>query len=111
METLIYILKANLYCILFYVCYWFLLRRHTFFRLNRLYLVGTLFLSLLLPFVEFTETVTVLPATIQTLPESSVQSAAASPGLQIGWLQITLILYGLGAVYMLTNLLLGFEAG
>ena len=108
METLIYILKVNLYCTLFYVCYYVLLRRHTFFRLNRLYLVGTLFLSLLLPIVEFTETVRVLPATIQTLPESYVQSASTSPGLQIDWLQITLILYGLGAVYMLINLLRGF---
>lgn len=107
METLIYILKVNLYCTVFYVCYYILLRRHTFFALNRFYLVGTLCLSLLLPFVEFTETVRVLPAAIQTLPESYVQSAAASPGLQIGWLQITLILYGLGAVYMLTNLLRG----
>lgn len=108
METLIYILKANLYCTLFYMCYWVLLRRHTFFKLNRLYLVGTLFLSLMLPFVEFTETLRVLPADIQTLPEPSVPLAEASSGLQIAWLQLTLIIYALGVVFMLANLMRGF---
>lgn len=108
METLIYILKANLYCTLFYMCYWVLLRRHTFFKLNRLYLVGTLFLSLMLPFVKFTDTVRVLPADIQTLPEPSVHLATASSGLQIVWLQLTLIIYGLGVLFMLANLLGGF---
>jgi hypothetical protein len=108
MEALIYILKANLYCTLFYVCYWVLLRRHTFFRLNRLYLVGTLFLSLVLPFVEFTEIVKIIPVAIKTLPEPSVQIAEASSGLQIAGLQLTLILYGLGVVFMLANLLQGF---
>jgi hypothetical protein len=109
MEILIYILKVNLYCTLFYVCYYILLRRHTFFRLNRFYLVSTLFLSLVLPFIEFTETVRVLPVAISTLPEPSAHLAvASSPGLQIGWLQLILILYGLGVVFMMANLLRGF---
>jgi hypothetical protein len=108
METLIYILKVNLYYIVFYVCYYILLRRHTFFRLNRLYLVSTLLLSPVFPLVELTETVRVRPPSIQTVPEPSVHLTAASPGLQTSWLQLTLIIYILGVVFMLVNLLRGF---
>jgi hypothetical protein len=36
MSALDYFLKANLYGLLFTSCYWLLLRKHTFFSLNRL---------------------------------------------------------------------------
>lgn len=56
-----YWLKANLFLCLFYGCYWLLLRHHTFLRLNRVYLLGTLLASFLLPLVQI-------------------------PGLSLGWL-------------------------
>ncbi|MEZ0607112.1 TonB family protein [Fibrella sp. WM1] len=58
---MIYWLKANLFLCLFYGCYWLLLRNHTFLRLNRVYLLGTLLLSFVLPLVQI-------------------------PGLSLGWL-------------------------
>ena len=47
-----YWLKANLFLIFFYGCYVLLLRRHTFFALNRTYLIGSLILAFLLPLVH-----------------------------------------------------------
>ncbi len=47
-----YWLKANLYLLLFYGCYALLLRRHTFLVLNRVYLMGSLVLALVLPLVH-----------------------------------------------------------
>lgn len=47
-----YWLKANLFLLLFYGCYALLLRRHTFLALNRLYLMGSLVLALVLPLIH-----------------------------------------------------------
>ncbi|MCF0071426.1 hypothetical protein LZD49_13170 [Dyadobacter sp. CY261] len=49
METLLYLAKINAYWLLFYACYWLLLRKHTFFHLNRFYLLGTLLTALYYP--------------------------------------------------------------
>ncbi|MES2827590.1 MAG: M56 family metallopeptidase [Bacteroidota bacterium] len=53
METLIYLLKVSACLSLFYGFYHFFLRKLTFFNVNRYYLLGTLVVSLLIPFVEF----------------------------------------------------------
>ena len=69
MNTLDYLLKANLYGLLFVRCYWLLLRRHTFFSLNRAYLLVSVVLSLSLPLVS-------LPAqTVETIPQLSLPTA------------------------------------
>lgn len=51
MTALSYFLAANLYLALFVGCYYVLLRRTTFFSLNRAYLLASVALSLLLPLV------------------------------------------------------------
>lgn len=48
-NTLYYILQINLYLILFYIVYWLFLRRETFFRWNRFYLLFGVILSFFLP--------------------------------------------------------------
>ncbi len=106
METLIYILKVNLYCTLFYLCYWLLLRRHTFFKLNRFYLIGTLLLSMTLPFIQFTETVVLMPSLTEELSEPSVLMTPVRE--KIDWVQILMIVYGIGFCYMISKLLTGF---
>ncbi|GAB2694877.1 M56 family metallopeptidase [Mucilaginibacter koreensis] len=47
-----YLLLANLYLILFYAFYALLLKRETFFQLNRIYLVASAALSFILPLVQ-----------------------------------------------------------
>jgi len=53
MNALDYLLKANLYGLLFAGCY-LLLRRHTFLLLNRLYLLLAVVLTLTLPLLSLT---------------------------------------------------------
>ena len=59
MELWIHLGKSSLLLILFYGCYWLILRQTTFFHLNRAYLLVAMVLSLLLPFVSTEVEVTV----------------------------------------------------
>ncbi|GAB3945483.1 M56 family metallopeptidase [Spirosoma harenae] len=78
MNTFTYLLTVSLYLLLFYGCYALLFRRNTFFGLNRMYLVGSVLLSLLLPFVELPqETTQLLSIDAITLPTFVVGGATA----------------------------------
>ena len=50
----IYILKSSVCLVLFYLFFRVLLSKETFHRFNRVALLGVLFLSLLIPFIEVT---------------------------------------------------------
>ncbi len=52
MDALNYILLVNIYLVLFYAFYALLLRNETFFKLNRIYLVGGAILSFIIPFMQ-----------------------------------------------------------
>lgn len=73
METLLYLAKVNAYWVLFYACYWLLLRKHTFFHPNRFYLLGTLLIAFALPAIHFAE-----PITTIYVPETVYQKATIS---------------------------------
>ena len=48
-----YILKSSLILLVFYIGYWLFLRKSTFFKINRLYLLSGLVISLIIPFINF----------------------------------------------------------
>jgi beta-lactamase regulating signal transducer with metallopeptidase domain len=52
MNALMYLLQVNLYLLLFYLLYLVLLRKETFFKMNRFYLVGSALLSLAIPLMK-----------------------------------------------------------
>jgi len=108
METLIYLAKVNLYWILFYACYWLLLRQHTFFRLNRFYLVGALLLSLILPSVHFVKEVQKIPAAMDTMVKTSDYLTSIPAPQQFDPTSLLMIFYAAGATFMLLKLLKGF---
>ena len=111
MTTLPYLLTTSLYLLLFYGCYALLLRRNTFFGLNRLYLLASVLLSLTLPLVEIpTETANALAVGTITLPAFSVGASnpAAPDGLTIT--QWILLFYGIGIVGMFLRLGLNLRA-
>ncbi|EZH72720.1 hypothetical protein ATO12_21540 [Aquimarina atlantica] len=103
METfLIYLFKASILLSIFYGVYFLLLRKDTFFTINRHFLLVGIITSILLPFVEFTTikfiknpvfyvTETHLPASENVIPET------------INWWLIGFILYGLGALIFLSR--------
>ena len=109
MNALDYLLKVNLYGLLFVGCYWLLLRRHTFFSLNRAYLLLSAVLSLGLPFVSLpAQTVKTLPVAIpvgvMTLPMAVIDTTPAPITNPVDWEQIGLLAYGLVALYLLVLL-------
>lgn len=57
MDTLHYLLKVNLCWVIFYIAYWALFRKHTFFTGNRLYLVASLLAGMCIPALELREQV------------------------------------------------------
>lgn len=105
-----YLVKSALALAVFYFFYWIFLRRDTHFMLNRLVLVASLILSLLLPFITLNLTATepVIPALnisfdtqapINTLTPVKVNSTRFSV-----WFIITVI-YLTGAALVLIRLL------
>ncbi|MGA0556234.1 TonB family protein [Larkinella sp. VNQ87] len=98
-----YMLKANLFLALFYGCYWLWLRKHTFFRLNRVYLLGSVLLSLALPLIQLpTETVETLPVPVVafSLPITITPAEPTGPD----WETIGYWAYGAVALALLLRL-------
>ena len=50
---IIYLIKAAIFQALLFTCYWLLLRRDTFYKMNRFYFIGGLLLSLIVPLINF----------------------------------------------------------
>ncbi|WP_080054114.1 M56 family metallopeptidase [Spirosoma aerolatum] len=110
MNAFAYLLTASLFLILFYSCYAVLLRRNTFFGLNRAYLLLSVGLSLALPFVELPgNPLASLPTGTITLPTFEVgQSTKSHSSLTLAdWVSIV---YALGILIMLTRLALNVWA-
>lgn len=69
---LTYLLKVLLCSAAFYLIYHLLLRRETFFRLNRWYLLGTTILSLIIPAIELNWQATQAPVAVYYLQPVTV---------------------------------------
>ncbi|MCK8492387.1 TonB family protein [Spirosoma sp. RP8] len=112
MTALDYFLKANLYGLLFASCYWLLLRRHTFFGLNRAYLLVSVLLTLALPLVSLpTQTVEELPVPtgVLTIPIATLPAVEASPSVAetgLNWELWGRLAYALVAFGLLTRLII-----
>ena len=127
---LIYILKSAVCLSLFYLFYRLLLSKETFHRFNRIALLGILFLSLLIPFIEVTTThQSELNQTMLTVEQllMMAEAGAMEPAgmeivqpeeLSISWVQVLLLFYLAGIVffacrnlYSLLRLLLLIKSG
>ena len=125
---LIYILKSAVCLSLFYLFYRLLLSKETFHRFNRIALLGILFLSLLIPFIEVTTAhQTELSQTVLTVEQLLMVAEAMDPAevtvaqpeeLSISWVQVLLLFYLVGIIffacrnlYSLSRLLLLIKSG
>ncbi len=104
METLIYLLKSASILTLFYLVYFIVLRKDTFFSANRVYLIGGIIASLLLPFVVFTKTV-YIDAPVLNSFVSFYNNPNSNPIIEvqpyiIDWWNVILIIYLAGVLYM-----------
>ena len=94
METIYpYLLKASGLIALFYLAYYFLLRKETFFTANRFFLLAGLGTAVVLPLFYITKIVWVNPTPL-TFPISELPLQQATPDetIEINWYLITLVI-------------------
>jgi hypothetical protein len=116
MKALIYLLQVSACTGLFYVFYFLLLRRLTFFTLNRWYLLVTLMVSFVVPTLTF-EIYTAPEAQIlqpvmylQQMQDIHVQPTVLHTGLLIeqrfNWISLGIVIYFLVAMMFFARLIL-----
>jgi hypothetical protein len=97
METLsLYLLKSSGLIALFYLAYYFLLRKETFFTANRFFLLSGLATAVVLPLFYITKIVWVSPSPF-TFPisELPLQQATPEETIEIDWYLTAIIIYWL----------------
>jgi hypothetical protein len=100
METpFIYLLKSNGLITLFFLAYYFLLRKETFFTSNRWFLLVGLITSAILPLLVFTKTVWVEPSpTTIDWSQIPVGIPVEKISFEMDWFLTAGIVYALGIV-------------
>jgi hypothetical protein len=109
METLfLYIAKSSGLIGVFYIAYYLLLRKETFFTSNRWFLLAGLITSVILPLVVFTTIVWIEPSTT-TFDWSKIPTAPIErENFEINWYLILAIAYAIGTVLFLIRFALDF---
>ncbi len=99
-DLAVYLIRSGAYLSLFYAFYWLVLRRETFFALNRVFLLGSAVLSLVLPLLKvpspFFKTVVYASA----LPAYAGTAAVAPPARDAGLPGVLPIVYAAGAAFL-----------
>ena len=110
-ELIIYLLKSSGLIAAFYLAYYFLLRKETFFTSNRWFLLTGLITSVGLPlfFLEkivVVETPKLVPAPIiNTIPKTVPTTEIIDKSIEIDWFQIGIYVYGIIALVLLLKVL------
>jgi len=104
-----YLLLVNIYLVLFYVFYVLLLRKETFFQLNRIYLVTAALLSFFIPMIQadWVQNLFITQQVKYTIYSSPVIIYSFKPiaasHISIG--QILAVLYGTGILFLSVRLI------
>jgi len=109
METLFtYIIKSCGLITMFYVAYYLLLRKETFFTTNRWFLLAGLITSAILPMIVYTTIVWVEPTPITTnWSRIPIAAPIENESLEINWYLILAITYAVGIMLFLVKF--GFD--
>ena len=103
-----YLILVNIYLVLFYGFYVLLLRRETFFQLNRVYLVAAALLSFFIPLIQspWVQALFITQKVKYTLYSSPVMSFKFQPiqDTQITIGQILAVVYLAGIVLLMARL-------
>jgi hypothetical protein len=93
----------------FYIAYYFLLRKETFFNANRWYLLAGLFTSVILPWIVFTTIVWVEP-TPNNFDWSKIPHSVPvqKESFEINWYLVLVAAYGIGIVLFLIQFAFDF---
>lgn len=107
-----HLVKSSCILFLFLVVYHVFLKKETFFTSNRLFLIGGLLTSFLLPFITITKIIYVEPTVISVTELSDSQTVISqfeSPE-PFDWSSFLLIIYVLGIIYFTMRFLLQLRA-
>ena len=99
---LLYIARAGLYLGLFYAFYLLVMRRTTFFRLNRALLLCGSFLCLMLPFFRLRTVMTGGLVSELSMVAAGTETAEAAVSASFPWKEVLLAVYAAGALATLT---------
>ena len=110
-----YILKTSICWLAFYAVYYLFLRKETFFKINRVYLIATVCLGAAIPLLHNlftiapTETIAVYiaPLNMDLLNDHFVVVAPVEDVLTIDWFAVLYGVYVLGALIMLVRFVFG----
>jgi hypothetical protein len=115
METIfLYLLKSSALIAVFFLAYYFLLRKETFFKSNRWFLLLGLVTSIILPLVTFKKIVWIEPTpmvghTVWTqVPVSALQTPKPE-SLEIDWLLVIAGIYAIGIIIFLFKFVFDFS--
>lgn len=108
----VYLIKSGALIALFYLAYFFLLRKETFFRSNRWYLQTGLVTAVILPLVTYKKIVWIdpLPKNVDwgAIPMQATPVQHAPQGFEIDWFLVLAVVYGLGILTFVVGFLLDF---
>ncbi len=116
METIfLYLLKSSGLIAVFFLAYHFLLRKETFFRSNRWFLLLGLVTSIVLPLVTFKKIVWITPKPMVAgdvnwpqVPVSVIQTPE-SESFEIDWLLVIAGIYAIGIIIFLFKFVFDFS--
>ncbi|MCC8409647.1 hypothetical protein LJ707_11970 [Mucilaginibacter sp. UR6-1] len=108
-----YLLKLSLSIALIYTFYLLVLRRLTFYNLNRWYLAGYTLLCFVIPFVDVSGITAVANErsivhyvpTVQAITSATIARPIAQPAESTNWWQIMALILAMGSAVMLVRLL------
>ncbi|NRD19550.1 hypothetical protein HNV08_05790 [Winogradskyella eckloniae] len=107
-----YLLKASAVIAIFYLCFFLILKKETFFQHNRFFLLIGLVLAIVFPFIVIPIYIPVEAITSQTtapiLTTSSSFVATAPTEVAFDWLQLIPLLYIIGFTVFLVQFILQF---
>jgi len=115
MNAVVYLLQVSACMGIFYLFYYLLLSRYTFFTINRWYLLTTLAISFIIPLLTITvQHQEAYPQVIQQVvyinklqvPQQAVITSEAPQQVQINWMALTELVYMLAVGALAIRLLL-----
>ena len=104
---LIHLIKSSALLSIFYLAYYFLLKKDTSFQKNRLFLLAGIFSAAILPFVHFTQVVIVdTVRSSNKLLNSNKVEMESLPEIEFDLWQITGIIYIIVTVWLISKFLI-----
>ncbi len=110
---MLYLLQVSICWALFYALYWLMYRNETFFRMNRLYLLSTLLLGIVLPLdsskigLPHEASQVVLSVVLEPLVIGSQQAKEQIEGFSFSYQTILWYVYSIGFVIVTIRFLMG----